>query len=99
MQTHEDRDFIDRLHRRAASMMRNGASEITAGRADEVALLEYKSHGVHVRQLPPDEQGILRISIGGGIEKLDCNYCVFRGDRAKCVFLLRAALNAMEAER
>lgn len=45
---------------------------------------------------PDDEQGILRISVGGGVQTVDVNYCVYRGDLAKCLHLLRMAICALE---
>lgn len=104
MQTHEDGDyferphakeFMDRLRQRADEVVARKASEITAGKAGEPILEEWQRHGVHVRHLPEDEQGILRISIGGGQTPVPLNYCVFRGNHSKVVDLLRKALLAL----
>ena len=103
MQTHRDdqhiNEFMDRLRLRAAGMVKDKASEITAGKEGEKPLAEWQSNGVGVRHLPPDEQNILRISIGGGNTPANINYCVFRGDHGACVDLLRKALAAMEDTR
>ena len=69
-QTHEDRthgtEFLRRLTQRADDMVRDKQSENTAGKEGEEPLAEWKHKGVSVRHMPDDEQGILRISIGGG---------------------------------
>lgn len=98
MQTHEDVDFDwPRLQERAKEMTKRGASQITAGEPGEEVLQSWDSaNGVSVKQLPDDEQGILRISVGGGIQKIDVNYCVCRGDLAKCAHLLEKAAHALK---
>ena len=105
MQTSDDRDHLDdlrarefmsNLQRRAHQMVSSGKSQITAGKPGEVIIEEWQSHGVHVRHLPDDEQGILRISVGGGETPVPLNYLVFRGAHGKCVQLLRNALLALE---
>jgi hypothetical protein len=100
MQTHRDSDFMSQLRDRADQMLKDKASEITAGKDDETPLATWKSHTMHCKHLPPDEQDILRISIGGGddIGNLNLNYCVIRGDRGKCIELLRKALKALRAD-
>lgn len=100
MQTHDDRDFrrewMERLQQRAASMVRNKQSEITAGKQDEQPLAEWKAHGVGVRHMPDDEQGILRISVGGGEDlPISLNYCVFRGSIGQCIDLMHKAIRAL----
>lgn len=101
MQTHQDRthgdEFMKRLRERAAQMKRDKASEITAGAAGEKPLAEWKSNGVGVRHMRPDEQGILRISIGGGDTPVPMNYCVFRGELGECIDLLERAVKALRA--
>ena len=42
-----------------------------------------------------DEQGILRISIGGCDTAVGLNYCVIRGDLGQCIDLLEKALVAL----
>jgi len=100
MQTHRDRDayrpWIKSLEDKAEKMQAAGESQITAGKPDEQILDQWKWNGVYVRQLPPDEHGILRISIGGGDTPSPLNYLVFRGDHGECVDLLRKALKALE---
>ena len=103
MQTHSDRDYmremdwLDSLKKKAAKMVDRGESQITAGKPEEQVLAEWRKHGIGVQQLPDDEHGVLRISIGGGQTPVNVNYCVFRGGHGECVDLLRRALKAMEA--
>lgn len=101
MNTHEDSDFrrewIESLDEKASRMKATEKSTITGGARGEAALAEWKANGVGVRHMPPDEHGILRISIGGGDTPLPLNYCVFRGDHSACVDLLRQTLTALEA--
>jgi len=100
MQTHDDREFrrdwLKSLEEKAARMEAKGQSTITAGGPGEEPIDEWKSHGVGVRQMPDDEHGILRVSIGGGDTPIGLNYCVFRGGRGQCVDLLRKALAALQ---
>lgn len=102
MNSHLDSDarrsqFLDELQRRAEHIKGEGRSQITGGKEGEESQAEWKSHGVNVRQLPDDDQGILRISIGGGANlPVAVNYCVFRGERSRCIDLLRKALKALE---
>ena len=104
MQTHMNsdfqesrREFMDRLESRADKAIQERASTITGGVDGEVVLNQWKRRGVEVRELPADEQGILRISVGGGEDTpVSLNYCVFRGNHAKCVDLLRKALIALQ---
>lgn len=105
MQTHDDRDFtqfrrewLQSLEEKADRMQAAGQSKITGGDDGEKPLAEWNHKSVHVRHMPEDEHGILRISIGGGQDApLELNYCVFRGNRGHCIDLLRKALKAMEA--
>jgi len=102
MQTHDDRDFrrewLDSLEEKANQMHANGGSKITGGDEGEEPLSEWQHKTVHVRHMPPDEHGILRISVGGGTDTpIQLNYCVFRGNRGHCIDLLRKALKAMES--
>lgn len=101
MQTHEDRDarrdWLDSLEKKAERMQAAKQSEITAGKKGEPVLAEWNASGVDVRQLPPDEHGTLRLSIGRGETPVSLNYCVFRGEHGACVDLLRRALAALEA--
>jgi len=107
MQTHEDADvqmpgeFMRRLQERADEMAQKKLSEITAGKDGEVCLDEWTGiGGINVVQRPDDEQGILRISVGGGIPTLNGDYCVFRGNRLACAALLeRAARSLREGHR
>ena len=100
VQTHENRDssvFLELLRQRAAESVAKGDGTIAAGAPGEEPLAAYKaSNGVHVRLMPDDPQGILRISIGGG-DKLPVtmNYCTVRGDIWQCIELLEKAVAAL----
>jgi hypothetical protein len=100
MQTHRDSDsnrFMERLIERAKDDRAAGRSNITGGKEGEESIAEWKARGVHVRQLPDDEQGILRISIGGSQDtSFPLNYLVFRGKQSACIELLREALIALQ---
>ena len=101
MQSHDDRDFrqdwLKDLEAKADRMREAGESKITGGDKGERRLAEWQHKTVHVRHMPPDEHGILRISLGGGEDiPVQLNYCVFRGNRGHCIDLLRKALKAME---
>jgi hypothetical protein len=88
---------MDRLEERASDDFLAGRSKITGGLKNEEIICEWQARGVHVRQLPDDEQGILRISVGGGNETpVPLNYLVFRGKHSQCVDLLRKALVALQ---
>jgi hypothetical protein len=108
-QTHDDADFtplaedsintwLESLQGKADDMQREGLSQITAGKPDEPTLAEWQAHGVGVRQLPADEHGILRISVGGGDTPVNVNYCAFRGNLGECVSLLHQAIRALETK-
>ena len=103
MQTQYDSDhndsflnrWLESLEAKADKMVAEKQSQITAGSDGEQVLDEWHANGVSVRQLPDDEHGILRISIGGGETPVGVNYCVFRGSKGKCIDLLRKALLAL----
>ena len=103
MQSHEDRshsnEFMKRLMERAEKCVKEKSSQIAGGREGEGVLDEWGANTFHVKQLPDDEQGILRISIGGGSEVVPLDYCVFRGDRLACLNLLRKAVKALETRK
>lgn len=98
-QTHMDDDaqneWFQRLNERADEAVAKGLSKI-ASEGFDTPLARYKAHGVDVRQLEDDEQGILRISVGGADLPHPFIYCTFRGPRQQCALLLRAALAALE---
>lgn len=103
MESHQDDDslqldpkFWPRLQRRAEGMKEYGLSQITGGKPDEPVLDQWQHGVMHIIQRPDDEQGILRISIGGGVKGADLDYCVFRGKRQQCLDLLRAAVRALD---
>lgn len=103
MQTHDDTNhglrelFLEQLRGRADSAEKAGASLITAGSPDEEPLGQWKaSNGMHVKHMPDDEQGILRISAGGGEHlPVTMNYLVIRGPVGQCIDLLEKALVAL----
>lgn len=100
MQTHLDdqhnSQFMQRLTERAEAALKAKASLITA-KEQETPLGEWKaSNGMHVRHLPDDEQGILRISCGGGEHlPVTMNYLTIRGKVGQCIDLLEKALIAL----
>lgn len=104
MQSHQDSDFLanenrwmESLKKKANQLHAEGKSSITGGLpSGEEVLHEWKARGITVRQLPDDEHGILRISIGGGETPVGVNYLVFRGKHSQCVDLLRKALIALQ---
>lgn len=101
MQTHRDDDafraLFGELEKKAERMVEAGESQITAGKPGEKPTTEYKRAGVLVRQMPDDEHGVLRISIGGHPDApFDSSYVVFRGNRGAVQSLLRRALKALE---
>ena len=100
MRTHEDRDatsFMERLKERSEQMRSEGRSEIAGGKEGEESLAEWKSHGVYCRHMPDDEQGILRISVGGGTDTpVKLEYCTIRGSIGQCIDLLRRAIKALK---
>lgn len=103
MQTHDDYQhrineaarFMERLKQRAAQD--KGKSQITAGHESEIPLARWKHGDVQVTHYPDDEQGILRISIGGGHTPVPLNYCVIRGGVGQCIELLEKAIAALRA--
>ncbi len=105
MQTHYDSshnrnsEFWNRLQQRADEAVSDGKSKITAGASGEEPLAEWKHKQVSVTQLPPDEQDILRISIGGMTgegKPIQFIYCNFRGPIGPCIAALQQALEAMK---
>lgn len=97
LQSAEKKKFLDELEERAAKLRSLGASQITGGTDGEPVLAEWQAqNGMYCVRRPDDEQGILRISVGGGVQTVDVNYCVYRGDLAKCLHLLRMAICALE---
>lgn len=101
MNSHLDSDrkaFLDQLQSRSEQIRAAGKSRIAGGDDNEPVLAKWESNDVGVIRLPADEQGILRLSIGGGSSlPVNVNCCVFRGDRTMCINLLRKALAAMES--
>lgn len=100
MQTHYDgqhSDFMERLRERADQAAQDKTSQITTGKDGERPLATWKgSNGLHVAHMPNDEQGILRISLGGGDHlPVTMNYLTFRGYTADCIDLLEKAIVAL----
>lgn len=101
MQTHFDNQhrqtFMDQLRERADKAKDAAASTITAGAAGEQPLAAWKaSNGIHCRHMPDDEQGILRISVGGGDHlPVTLNYVTVRGKVGDCIALLQKAIDAL----
>jgi len=98
MLTHQDSDsevgeWLRSLQTKAETTKAIHGSQITTG---DPPIEEWETKDFTVQQLPDDEHGILRISIGGGDTPLPINYLVFRGDHSKCVDLLRKALKSLE---
>jgi len=97
--THEDVDhngaknFMRELEARADQL--EGKAKVAS---DGPTLQRWQSNNVDVAKLSDDEQGILRISIGGGQTPVPLNYLRFRGDHGACVDLLRKALKALETQ-
>jgi hypothetical protein len=91
-------DVLKALEQKAAILKVTGGSSITAGKVGEAPKLEYTSgNGVHIRHLPDDEHGLIRISIGGGDAiPINADYCVFRGNPSECLKLLKKAIRAVE---
>ncbi len=96
MKSHDDREWFDSLKRKANAMQELGLSQITGGVPGEPELIRWKHENVTVIRRPDDLHGIARVSIGGESEKMDGNYCVFRGEPIACIALLQQALAALE---
>ena len=87
------------LEKEARRVVALAGSEITAGAPGEPILGRWTHNDVEVTRRPADPLGILRISVGGGVNDKDGNpvdYLVFRGDPQECVRLLRNALVALD---
>lgn len=93
-----DAEWLKSLESKANEIKAAKGSTITTGDDGEVPLCEYQARNdVHVRRLPEDKHGIIRISAGGGENlPVKCNYLVFRGNPKQTIQLLRKALAALE---
>lgn len=91
-------EFLARLRERAEAIQESGASALTTGYPDESPLASWKGeNGVVCTHLPDEEQGILRISIGGGEHlPVTMNYCNIRGSVGQCIDLLEKAIAALK---
>ena len=79
MQSHDDVEHIaktmpefaermERLRKRAERMTLDQENEITAGRDGEEVLLDTRSRGFAIQQLPEDRDGVLRIPTAALLE-------------------------------
>lgn len=96
MESHQDgpdHSLSDELFRqlteKADQMTAAKENIITAGDDDERPIRGWKHSGMSIQQLPDDEQGVLRVSVGGNV---GFGYCTFRGSRKACRTLLQQAL-------
>lgn len=88
-----------RLEEQAKKIFEARQSEITAGAPGEPIIGRWNHNGIEVVRRPDDPLGIVRISVGGGVNDVNdepCDYVVFRGDPGKCVAMLRNALVALD---
>lgn len=94
----ESKAWLESIEEKAARLKAEQKSGITGGYEGEEPLQEYQAaNEVHVRRLPPDPHGLIRISVGGGDNlPIRCNYLVFRGNPKQAIQLLRKALTALE---
>lgn len=102
MQTHKDGDFkkiewFEELKQAADAAKSRGDGIITAGNQGEPEIDSWEHKQMTVVQRPNDPHGILRISVGGSDQPLPLEYLTFRGDRQKCLALLRKAVVALES--
>jgi hypothetical protein len=98
MDTHFDNQhrskFMDTLRSRAIEAKAEKISMITS---EGTPICEWQGkNGMFCRRLPDDEQGILRISIGGGEDlPVTLNYLSVRGKIGQCIALMEKALSAL----
>ncbi len=104
MQSHSNSDFpdgfdFDGLVEKAERMNREGTNTITAGKQDEEPLASWSANRMSVTEMPPDEHGVLRLSVGGLLDGRPgpWGYLVFRGNRDQCRRILERALRALNA--
>jgi hypothetical protein len=89
---------MKRLEERAKKVQEDEASQITTGKPGEEVIQTFEVGNIQFVQLPDDEQGIVRISVGGGDHlnlSRPINYCNFRGDPGKVIKLLKRCLAGM----
>ena len=93
--SHQTSEFMKELKRRSDEM--RGRSTIAAGTEEEKPLAAWKSNEMQVVHMPPDPQGIARISIGGGHSTpVNLDYCTIRGSVGECIMLLERAIEALK---
>lgn len=103
MDTHDDKEHTDvntlyqAFRKRAEDMKAQGLSQITSGAPGEVPLCEWTRGNFRIREMQPDEVGVLRISIGGGGLMGDAGYLVYRGHQREIIELLEIALRNLRA--
>ena len=105
MQSHDDDshrmppeqqdEIMRQIQAKAKRMVEEEASKITAGAPNEEAVFESDMDGIHIRQLPNDEHGVLRISLGRHPAIEQSAYLVYRGERNKVLGLLERAVGAL----
>ena len=99
MGSHQDIDhdfkkkILDELKAKSEVLSDLGKNRVTNDRVVE----EWVHARMRVQMLPDDQQGVLRISIGGHPDLHPSDYCNFRGDQGKCIALLETALAAMKS--
>jgi len=99
MASHSDSDHemkarvLDELRMKAELMEDLGKNDLALGNVQSESRLD----GIHIRQLPPDKQGVLRLSIGGRPDMEGTQYLTYRGDTRQCVELLEQALSAIKS--
>ena len=101
MGSHMDTDHRESERKRVLKQLRLKSellSELGKNRHNNQRVLEQWTHDrIRVQMLPEDEQGVLRVSIGGHPEIKPSEYCNFRGDQGRCIALLERALKAMKS--
>jgi len=104
MQTHDDaqdhqelqQEFMKHLEQHAKKIVKEQRSQITAGYPGEKPLGSGDHRGMHVRHMPDDPHGIIRISCGGGDHlPIRCDYLTVRGDLGACMIQLQKAIQAL----
>lgn len=87
-------DILRHLRAKAEVLGDLGKNRVANGKV----IRQWDAGGIRVQELPEDEQGVIRISIGGHPEITPSEYCNFRGDQSKAIDLLERCLAAMKSE-
>ena len=88
-------ELLESLRGKADAMTEERSNKITAGDDDERPIRSWKHGSMSIRQMPDDEHGVLRISVGGNV---GYGYCTFRGPRKACAKILQQALAAIREQ-